>query len=116
MYSDTSCQLKFQQGISKPFATEVGVKQGDNLSPTLFNIYINDLPDIFDETCCPPKLIDSQVPCLLFADDLLLLSTSQSGLQNAIDKLSEYNCNWKLTLSHKKSNTMTFSRSKQLTP
>ncbi len=110
MYSSTSSQLKFKQGLGNSFPTEVGVKQGDNLSPTLFNIYINDLPDILDSTCTPPLLHNSTVPCLLFADDLVLLSTSKEGLENALSKLADYNDKWRLTLSHKKSNTMTISK------
>jgi len=28
-------------GITEEFATDIGVRQGDNLSPILFNIYCN---------------------------------------------------------------------------
>ena len=39
---------------------------------------------------------------MVFADDLLLLSTSASGLQNSIDTICEYCAEWKLHISIKK--------------
>ncbi len=116
MYANTMSQLKFNQGLSEQFQNDVGVKQGDNLSPTLFNIYINDLPKIFDLTTSAPSLVDSAVPCLLFADDLMLLSTTPEGLQHSLNKLSEYNKEWRLTLSLKKTNTLMFSKSTRPSP
>ena len=48
---------------------------------------------------------------MMFADDLLLLSTSASGLQNSIDILCEYCAQWKLHINIKKTKIMTFSKS-----
>ncbi len=53
----------FQQGR--------GVRQGCSLSPTLFNIYINELAEALDRSGSIPgiALHDSEVKCLLYADD-----------------------------------------------
>ena len=53
------------------------------LSPLLFNIFIND---IGDEMCVTdvPILHDTRISHLLYADDLVLLSTSETGLQRNI--------------------------------
>jgi hypothetical protein len=60
----------------------------------LFKIYINDLPDIFDDSCHPVTLETLSLSCLMFADDILLLSESAEGLQKSLDKLSEYCKKW----------------------
>ena len=36
------------------FIATVGVKQSDILSPNLFNIFINDVVDVFDKDSCDP--------------------------------------------------------------
>ena len=68
----------------------VGSNPVDSLTPNLFNIYINDLPDIFDDSCHPVTLETLSLNCLMFADDILLLSESAEGLQKSLDKLSEF--------------------------
>ena len=43
MYENTRYRIKFSDGLSEPFPSKRGVKQGDVLSPTLFNIFINNI-------------------------------------------------------------------------
>jgi hypothetical protein len=43
MYHEIKCRIKFQNAISHDFTSTCGVKQIDVLSPTLFNLYINNL-------------------------------------------------------------------------
>ena len=88
--------------LSDCVSIERGVKQGDNLSSLLFNIYINDIPTIFDEKCKPVSLETMSLNCLMFADDILLLSESPEGLQQAINKLNEYCLKWQLSINIKK--------------
>ncbi len=82
MYEQTSQSLKINNGLSRPFMTSKGVKQGCILSPRLFNLFINDLPLIFDTTCDPVQLGNAKLSCLMYADDLILLSETAEGIQN----------------------------------
>ena len=47
MYRTTQYGVKCQGRISPLFSSSLGVRQGRNLSPTLFNIFINDIRNIF---------------------------------------------------------------------
>jgi hypothetical protein len=54
--------------------------KGDNVSPNLFKLFINDLPDVFDNSCQPVTLDVSKLSCLMYADDIILLSETSEGL------------------------------------
>ena len=81
MCSTTQFWVRKDNFISNPIANNKGVKQGYSLSPTLFNIYINDLGSYVNEGFQhdPVFLGDFPLNHLLFADDLLLLSQT-SGI------------------------------------
>jgi hypothetical protein len=56
MYKHTEASVKMGKDLSNFVNIERGVKQGDSLSPNLFKIHINDLPDIFDDSRHPITL------------------------------------------------------------
>ena len=58
MYSLNSRRVRNDSfhGLTEPFLSHVGVHQGDNLSPSLFNIFLNDSVEHFDSTCDPIQL------------------------------------------------------------
>ena len=53
-----------------------------------------------------PKLVESKVGSLLFADDLVILSESKEGLQNSVNNLGVFCDDWKLTLNIDKTKSM----------
>jgi hypothetical protein len=63
---------------------------------------INGLIDDFDHSCSPVLLGQKHISCLLYADDLVLLSESQEGLQNR-NKTWGYCKSWGLEINYTKS-------------
>ena len=92
--------VRLADGLLQPIMTSIGLKQGCGISPLLFNLFINKLPDIFDETCDPVKLGNSDLSSLLWADDLVILSSSAKGLQKAIDKTYSFYDDLGLRVEH----------------
>ena len=45
MYDAAMCCVRANTDISQTFKSEVGVKRGDNLSPLLLALFLNDIED-----------------------------------------------------------------------
>ena len=90
LYAHDSAAVRSSQGISAIFRCLMGVKQGCPLSPTLFGLYVDGLEKHLLETADidAPTLMGVMVPLLLYADDLILMSESASGLQKQLDALA----------------------------
>ena len=97
-------------GKSHAFRTTQGLKQGDNMSPKLFNLFIMDILYIFSTQCDPPYHQGAPVYVLMFADDLLLLSLSQTGLQEAVNRLHTYCTEWGMEVKVAKTKAMKIRR------
>ena len=75
--------------MTNSFQINMGVKQGDNPSTTLFNLYLSDLPDLFNssDTSSPQLKDGSPIGSLLWADDLIILSDREEGLSPELKNL-----------------------------
>ncbi len=101
--------VKTNNGITESFSSTCGVKQGCNLSPTLANVYQNDLHDLFDNECTPVELAGLKMNLLSWADDLVLMSSSAAGLQRWLNKLEIYCYKWNLEVNNSKTKCMVFN-------
>ena len=59
--------------------------------------------EIFHKIFCQPaKIKNLTLNNLLYAEDLLLVSETRSGLRKCLDRLQEYCDQWRLTINIKK--------------
>ena len=106
IYKDHKVFVRLSDGLLQPITTTIGLKQGCCLSGLLFNLFVNKLPSIFDQSCDPVTILDEKVSCLLWADDLLIMSRSAIGLQNAISKTKSFYDSLGLEVNKQKSKVM----------
>ena len=54
------------------------------------------------------QIHNHRVNCLMWADDIILMSETKEGLQNCLNNLNEYCQKWKLEINLKKTKSMIF--------
>ena len=93
------------------FKTESGLKQGCNLSPLLANIFLSDLHENLEQDHIhAPKLNKFEATSVSWADDLLIMSMTELGLQKCLNNLETYAKQWDLVVSMKKTRCVIFSK------
>jgi hypothetical protein len=85
-----------------------------------FNLYFNwwkGKISIFKVSiffCDSPALDNEFIPCLLYADDIVLLSESAEGLQHSLNALHHYCNKWDLRVNIDKTKVIIFNKSGRL--
>ena len=102
IYSQSLLYEKVNSKITNTFQSLVGVRQGDVLSPNLFKIFINDLPKYLLSSQDPLYRNDKRIDCLMYADDVILLSSSAIGLQQKLNLLHAFCEDWCLSINIEK--------------
>lgn len=117
MYKQIKSCITVNGSTSGFFNCEKGVRQGENLSPLLFAIYLNDLESFMSFNNCSGIDIDIQEEnfmifiklfVILYADDTILLSDNAKQFQETLNIFYEYCKNWKLNINIEKTKIMIF--------
>lgn len=101
--TNRSGQVKLGTAVSEFFPINAGVPQGSVLSPTLFNLYVTDIP-----TTDTTKI-------LMFADDTVIWSShsdiriASKNLQIHLNHIHNWTQKWRITLNPSKSQAIAFT-------
>lgn len=111
IYRDTLNEIITGQGITKCFRTSRGVRQGCTLSPTLFNVFIENMDLDWERRKKGGTVIGGQkIFGLKFADDLALVSDTPEGLRDLIKTTNKYIIKNKMEINVAKSKVMIFRK------
>ena len=106
--------MRLSKGITDLFESKIGVRQECNLSPILFNLFINDIVDSVSNgqktLYLPGKLSNISINCLLYADDLVFISESATGLQKCLNDLNSFCDKWHMKINLTKTKCMVITR------
>jgi hypothetical protein len=106
IYKNTKVSIKFNDdAISEPIQINKGVRQGCGLSPILFNAYINKILQEFKmviNELTNRKIINT----ILYADDQILIATSEDELQTMAYRLHLIARKYKMNISNIKTKSM----------
>ena len=80
--------IRWSGFYSSAFSVHSGVRQGSVLSPMLFNLYVNKIIICLKTSGAGCYFRNCYVGCIMYADDLLLLSCSVLSLQAMLDTCS----------------------------
>ena len=88
LYFNSTYAIKIAHKQTRPFRCVRSVREGCILIPLLFNLYISDLPSAFESALWDHFVLlnGAKINSLFYADDLIILSRSKTGLQNCLDK------------------------------
>jgi hypothetical protein len=101
-YCKLKGKVRWSGCVSYIFDIKSGVREGGVASPALFNMYINGLIIKLRASGFGCYLGSDYVGCILFADDILLLSASVVQLQNMLNICFEYSIVWDMKFNAKK--------------
>ena len=95
LYEQVLCKLRKAEGFSDSFVSNMGVKQGCPLSPTLFGLYIDELEELIAEYTKQggidgPTIGMYTLFILLYADDVILMAHNYEGMTRLLELLRAF--------------------------
>jgi hypothetical protein len=97
LLSNTTAQIKLNGKLSDPFKTNIGVPQGDGLSPVLFPIYLEAAMDDLPSTLKSENLIQSTN--IFYADDCDFINCDVEVINAVKSRGPEILARWNLKMN-----------------
>lgn len=104
MYKEGKTIIRTRDNMGVEITILRGVKQGDPLSPLLFNLCLEPLLELIEQQTSGISINEiRKIPVLAFADDVVLLGADVREAQRQVDMLSEYLSGFGMNISRDKS-------------
>ena len=103
MYNDDTLECQMGRISTGRVYLRRGLRQGCNLSPLLFSIYVQELSERLNDEGVGVRLWDQLVSHLFFADDLVLIGANPEDLSRLLTCLETWCQDFKMKVSIEKS-------------
>jgi sorting nexin-29 len=84
---NSKCKVKFNSVMSEDFPVETGLRQGDALSPILFNIAMESMVKKVQEDSIGLKIGEQNVVMAAYADNIIIMGETEDQVRNTANKL-----------------------------
>jgi hypothetical protein len=112
MYKNVQYSVKISKEngarLTPPFNSNIGLKQGCPLSPTLAKLFLQDIHRNFETGDI--ELEGKHLNSITWADDVVFFTLSPQDTQNSLNSLSDYCKNMKLKVNLDKTQAMIISK------
>lgn len=110
MYINSKIIINTGDDRTEEIIVNKGVRQGCSMSPTLFNIYMNDIIQKWKLIINPGIKINRErkINILLYADDVVLIQKTENDLQYSLHILNQIAKNYNFKISKSKTKIMAF--------
>ena len=108
LYVNGTYQVLYNGHLSYKFNASQGVFQGSILSPHFYNSYTQELLETIRSSAnIGTSIYNTYTGIVAYADDIILMSSTLSGLQQLINKCTQYYSNTAITLNVAKTEFLT---------
>ena len=108
LYNKATSAILFNGSIGDWFRTTVGVRQGNLLPPTLFNIFLERImTDALEDHEGTVSIGGRTITNLRFADDIDGLAVKEEELENLVGRLDKASTAYGMEISAEKTKLMT---------
>ena len=120
MYKNIKSCVTVNGESSAMFTSFCGVRQGENLSPILFSLFLNDIEAYLSRSCNgidinhrpDETVLYLKILILLYADDTILFGENEQSFQNNLNSFYSFCEIWKLNINYSKTKVIVFGTNK----
>jgi len=107
--TDATARIRLNDRISKPIKLQNGVRQGDSLSPMLFNLIMDKIIANLPEEL-GYRMGNAPIHIICYADEAVLIADSEENLQTLLLRFDQIAERLNMEISLRKTKSLTISR------
>ena len=108
--TDNMTQIQIEGRKTRKIPMQTGIRQGDSLSPILFNLIMEEIISEVKTIGKGYRLGDKEIKIICYADDAVLISEDEDNLQRMLFKLENTASKYNMKISVAKSKSLTISK------